>query len=199
MPDIKVLLFDLGGVLLRLNSQIETFDLRLDDGEFLSRWIHSPAVREFERGAIEAESFAKSIVVEADLPYDWREFLDRFDSWPDELYPGITDLLDSIPSTFRRALLSNTNAIHWHRDGVADKLAHRLENIFLSYLTGHLKPDRDAFEMVQKELGFDASEIAFFDDNPTNIEAARKLGFQSILTRGEDDLRTSLGKLGIIS
>jgi hypothetical protein len=72
MNDIKVLLFDLGGVLLRLNNQSETFGVPMEDDEFLTRWIHSAAVREFERGAIEAESFAKAIVIEADLPYDWR-------------------------------------------------------------------------------------------------------------------------------
>jgi putative hydrolase of the HAD superfamily len=199
MNDIKVLLFDLGGVLLRLNNQSETFGLPMEDGEFLTRWIHSAAVREFERGAIEAESFAKAIVIEADLPYDWREFLQRFDAWPDELYPGITDLLDSIPRQYERVLLSNTNAIHWHRDGVADELANRFERVFLSYKTGRLKPDQDAFDMVREEFGCSAEQIIFFDDNPANIAAASAIGCQSMLTRGADELRMSLAELRIIT
>ncbi|MDA0681042.1 MAG: hypothetical protein O3A13_02875 [Proteobacteria bacterium] len=75
MPDIKVLLFDLGGVLLRLNNPQATFGLKTSESEFLDRWLRSPSVRDFERGAIEAETFARSVVGEIDLPYDWREFL----------------------------------------------------------------------------------------------------------------------------
>lgn len=199
MPDIKVLLFDLGGVLLRLNDPGEAFDLQTSESDFLERWIHSPSVREFERGAINAESFAKSIVLEADLPYDWREFLEKFDAWPDRLYPGTTDLLDSIPSEYQRVLLSNTNAIHWNLDGIASELTHRFEEVFLSYVTGRLKPDPDAFHLVQTELGCETSQIVFFDDNPANIVAAGEFGCQSILTKGVDELTVSLRQLGIIA
>jgi putative hydrolase of the HAD superfamily len=197
MKNIKVLLFDLGGVLLQLNSHREVFSLPMDESEFLSRWLRSPAVREFERGAIAAESFAKAIVIEADLPYDWREFLERFHAWPDELYPGITDLLDRIPPNYQRALLSNTNAIHWQHEGIADKLTNRFEYVFLSYVTGRLKPDHEAFQLVQDQLSCQASQIVLFDDNPANVAAAKEFGFQSILTRGADELRMSLIQLGI--
>jgi len=197
MDDFKVLLFDLGGVLLRLNSQSEIFDLPIDDSEFLQRWIRSPAVREFERGAIDAESFAKALVVEADLPYKWREFLKRFEAWPERLYPGVPDLLDNIPSRYRRVLLSNTNAIHWHRDGVADELTNRFENVFLSYVTGRLKPDRESFQLVRDQLDCEAGQIVFFDDNPANVCAATEFGCHSILTKGAGELRTSLEKLRV--
>jgi putative hydrolase of the HAD superfamily len=199
MPGIKVLLFDLGGVLLRLNDPHQTFGLQTSEVKFLERWIHSPSVRDFERGAIDAEKFARGIIREADLPYTWQDFLRKFDDWPDELYPGITELLDSIPPQYRRVLLSNTNTIHWHRTGVADRLEYRFEKVFLSYLTGRLKPDRDAFHMVQVELGCDAGEIVFFDDNPANILAANECGYQSVLTRGVDELRASLRQLGIVA
>jgi HAD superfamily hydrolase (TIGR01509 family) len=199
MAKIKVLLFDLGGVLLRLNNPGETFDLHISESEFLERWIHSPAVREFERGAIDAESFAKSIVLEVELPYDWRKFLEKFEALPVQLFPGIAELLDIMPPHYRRVLLSNTNAIHWHRTGVADELAHRFENVYLSYVTGRLKPDTNAFQLVQDELGCEMQQIVFFDDNPANILAAKEIGCRSFLTRGVDELRASLGQLGVIA
>jgi len=197
MAEFRVLLFDLGGVLLRLHRQNEIFGLPIDESEFLQRWIQSPAVREFESGAIDAERFARAIVVEAELPYDWQEFLERFEAWPDQLYPGVTDLLDNIPSRYRRVLLSNTNAIHWHRNGVADELAGRFENVFLSYLTGQLKPDRQSFQLVRDQLDCDAGQIVFFDDNPANVCAATEFGCHSILTKGAGELRTSLEELGV--
>ncbi len=197
MADIKVLMFDLGGVLLRLNSQGEIFDFQMDESEFLSRWIRSPAVREFERGAIDAETFARAIVDEADLPYAGHEFLRRFAAWPDQLYPGITAMLDGIPTQYRRVLLSNTNAIHWHRKGISDELVSRFDGVFLSYLTGRLKPDTDAYQMVLDEMQCRAHQVVFFDDNPANIASANELGIQSFLTRGAGELRETLGRLKI--
>ncbi len=188
----QVLVFDLGGVLLHLNSPKQAFDLEMDEGEFLDRWIHSSSVRDFERGLVDAESFAKNIVDEARLPYDWREFLNKFDAWPEQLYPGIVELLDGLGEDYRCVLLSNTNAMHWERTGVCDELAPRFEKLFLSYQTGRLKPDHDVYQMVQLELDCEAHCIAFFDDNPINVEAARDCGWQSFVTKGADELQKSL-------
>lgn len=195
----KVLLFDLGGVLLRLNTPASTFGLELSEEDFLQRWIHSSSVRRFEQGAIDADTFAANIVAEIGLPYDADEFLERFANWPDALYDGILDLLDEIPPGFSRALLSNTNAIHWQRDGVASALEHRFEKVFLSYVTGRLKPDTDSFRHVQEAFSCTPREIVFFDDNPTNVAAATNLGCQGFLTRGIDELRSALKPLGAAS
>lgn len=197
IADPRVLVFDLGGVLLHLNSPKQAFDLEMDEGEFLDRWIHSSSVRDFERGLIDEETFARNIVDEACLPYDWRVFLNKFDAWPGQLYPGTTEMLDDLAASYRCVLLSNTNAMHWERAGVGDELAHRFEKSFLSYRTGQLKPDHDVYHMVQMELDCEPHRIAFFDDNPINVEAARDCGWQSFVTKGVDELRTSLSQLGI--
>jgi HAD superfamily hydrolase (TIGR01509 family) len=198
MTESRILAFDLGGVLLRLNSPRETFDLEMGEGEFLKQWIHSKSVRDFERGAIDAESFARSIVDEASLNYDWREFLTKFNSWPDKLYPGITELLDEVRASHRCVLLSNTNAMHWDQTGVGDLLAPRFESVFLSYITGKLKPDADVYDMVRRELNCDPAQIVFFDDNPVNVEAARECGWQSTLIKGAGELKISLQRMRVI-
>ena len=64
----KVILFDLGGVLLRLNDPIETFGLQINQNEFKERWLRSPSVRTFESGGMNTEEFARNIVAEAELP-----------------------------------------------------------------------------------------------------------------------------------
>ena len=197
MTDPRLLVFDLGGVLLHLTNPQQAFDLQMSESEFLERWIHSPSVRDFERGLVDEETFARKIVDEADLPYDWREFMDKFDAWPDQLYPGILDLLDDIASNHRCILLSNTNAMHWERAGIGNELSPRFEKVFLSYLTGRLKPDPDVYHMVQAELGCEPKQIVFFDDNPANVKAAENCGWQSILTKGFDELRDSLQRLGL--
>lgn len=197
--EIRILLFDLGGVLLRLNTPVSTFGLEQSEEDFLQRWIHSASVRRFEQGAIDATTFAASIVSEFGLPYEADVFLRRFEAWPDELYEGIPELLESIPQQYSRALLSNTNPLHWHREGVASALEHRFEKVFLSYVTGHLKPDVEAFQHAREAYACTPQEIAFFDDNPTNVATATEFGCQAFVTRGIGELRSTLRALRIVN
>lgn len=193
----EVLLFDLGGVLLDLNDPAAIFRLETDRDEFLNTWLHSPTVRDYESGLIEAPEFARRMVEEAELPYEPAEFLMRFDRWPYRLFDGIEELLIDLSQRFEIGLLSNTNARHWHRPGVADALVPLIDRLFLSFETGLLKPDAAAFDDVTKRIGRNPSTIAFFDDNPANVAAAGAFGFRAFLTRGPDDLRSSLAEFGI--
>jgi putative hydrolase of the HAD superfamily len=173
------------------------FDLDAGLDVLLERWLHSPAVREHERGAIDHEQFAQCIVHEAKLPYDCDEFLDRFRRWPLGLFPETRSILTSIPPSYDKALMSNTNALHWHECGECASLAPYFDQIFLSFETGRLKPDEDAFLHVAGELSVKPGQIAFFDDNPQNVAAAKRAGMQAFLTRGPRQLELALRTAGV--
>ena len=189
---IRALIFDMGGVLVELGEPAAAFGLEYGTDEFLERWLCAPSVREFERGNIDIESFAMRVIVEAALPYDAGEFIDRFMSWPRGVFAETPELLQSIPAGFQRVLLSNTNREHWHETGLAERLAPCLDRLFLSFETGFLKPDADAFRHVLESIGRAAEEVAFFDDNALNVAAASELGCHAIRTRGIDELRSAL-------
>ena len=182
--NIKVVVFDLGGVLLQLRDPVETFRLDISEGEFLKRWLRSPSVREFERGATDAESFARAIVDEMKLVMHWKEFLKCFDAWPERLFPETEGLLDAIPAGIGRALLSNTNAAHWGRKDISSALSGKLDRLFLSFDTGLVKPDREAFDQVVAAYGNPARTFLFLDDNPLNVAAAIDAGMTAVLCKG---------------
>jgi len=184
---IKVAVFDLGGVLLQLKDPVTNFGLRLSEADFLERWLKSPSVREFERGASDAETFGRAIVRELGLAMNWREFLKRFDAWPERIYPETAALLDSIPESIGRALLSNTNEAHWGRSDISSVLSGRLDKVFLSFRTGLLKPDREAFVQVATAYGMSADAFLFFDDNPLNVSAAAATGMHAVLCKGPSE------------
>jgi FMN phosphatase YigB (HAD superfamily) len=192
---VKAIVFDLGGVLLRLRDPIDNFELRITEREFLDLWLQSLSVREFERGAIDVRTFAKSVVRELGLPMDWRRFLDRFNAWPQTLFPEALAMLAAIPSGIRRVLLSNTNASHWGREEISGALAGIFDREFLSFRTGFLKPDREAFDQVREACGCELRELLFFDDSPGNIAAARGFGLQAYLSRGPAEARRILAGL----
>ncbi len=195
----KVILFDLGGVLLRLNDPIETFGLQIDQNEFKERWLRSPSVRTFESGGMSTEEFARNIVAEAELPYDWQEFLRRFDAWPDRLFDETIDILNAIPDHINRALLSNINALHWGRDEIAGQIAAHLDQVFLSFKTGLVKPDKEAFEMVATTYACRPEEILFFDDSPLNVSAAANYGMQAVVAVGIGDVSAVLRERGVLN
>lgn len=185
--DIRVVVFDLGGVLLRLRDPLTNFGLELDEAEFQERWLNSAAVREFERGACDAETFGRTIVREFGLSMGWRSFLERFDAWPEQIYPETPRLLDAVPAGVGRVLLSNTNAAHWSRSDIAGALTGRLDKTFLSFRTGLLKPDREAFMQVVRAYGMLPEAFLFFDDNPLNVSAARATGMHAVLCNGPNE------------
>lgn len=51
-----------------------------------------------------------------------------------------------------------------------------------------MKPDKEAYLNVVKELNCNPDKIIFFDDSKFNIKAGREVGMNSILINGFDDL-----------
>src|SRR5580658_7387176 len=120
----RVVLFDVGGVLVELGG-VETLLGWLGPRATLDQlwplWLRSPAVRAFETGRSEPMVFANAIVAELELQIAPEVFLESFAAWPTRPFPGALELVASIPSTYQRALLSNSNTLHWPRviDGMA--------------------------------------------------------------------------------
>jgi putative hydrolase of the HAD superfamily len=197
----RVLLFDVGGVLVQL-SGVETMlswmgeDATSD--EMWRMWLHSTPVREFERGRIGAAEFAAAVTAEFRLPVGPQEFLDSFTGWVTGLYPGALEMLAEIPSSYQRALLSNSNALHWTRVVEDLRLGPAFGHHFVSHLTGRIKPDADAFQHVADSLGCRPEYVLFLDDNMVNVEAAKRFGMQATRVQGIAETRRALIERGII-
>lgn len=199
---IRVLLFDLGGVLIELNDLTTLLQLnghKMPVNTLWPKWISSPAAREFEMGISTKEQFADKYIEETNLPIKPDEFLNAFTQLPKGLYPDTHRLIDRCRDRYFIACLSNTNAIHWHRlihemgiDGMFDQ--H-----FASHLTGKLKPDRESFEHVLQSLNCDPTAILFLDDNEINVKAARSVGIIAYRTQGAQETEKILEKIGILT
>jgi putative hydrolase of the HAD superfamily len=156
-------------------------------------------VRAFETGRIDADTFAADLVAELELGVEPGVFLESFAGWPTGLYPGTRELVARIPTHVTRALLSNSNALHWPRVEGEFGLGALFEHRFVSHLTGRIKPDRDAFEHVASSLGCDAASVFFLDDNLMNVEAARATGMQAAVVTGIEGAEQALRQAAIIS
>jgi len=199
--DIRVLLFDVGGVLVQLSgveTMLEWLGRRVTADELWRMWLESVPVRKFETGRIDASEFAAGVTSEFALPVEPRQFLEAFIRWPTGLYPGTLEMLARIPRNYRRAILSNSNVLHWPRVLGEMRLGAAFDNHFVSHLTGRIKPDSDAFEHVVDSLGCMPAQVLFLDDNSLNVEAAQRFGMHAIRVRGATETHGVLTDLGII-
>ena len=195
--DYKVILFDLGGVWRKRRDPVSTFSLQIDESDFLRTWIMSPSVRALESGQIDSETFAERMIAEMGLSMEPKELLRRFHNWPDRFYPQAIELVARISSRYDCAILSNTNAIHWRQVDLPGNFGNRFDRYFLSYETGLLKPDQDAFLQVIASYACLPQEILFFDDNPLNVAAARDEGISSVRVQGPDQLEVAMIDAGL--
>ena len=199
--EIRVLLFDVGGVLVQLGgveAMLGWLGGAVTADELWRRWLHSVSVRRFETGQVDADEFAAGVIAEFGLGVEPQKFLKAFIEWPTGLYPGTLEMLARIPRSYRRAVLSNSNAVHWPRVMNDMQLGSAFDSLFVSHLTGRIKPDPDAFEHVVDSLGCTPGEVLFLDDNSINVEAARSYGMRAIRVRGVIEAQSALVDFGII-
>lgn len=188
-----ILVLDLGGVLADLGSPTKAMSLAISDEEFWPLWIHSSAVRSYESGRSGYDEFIRELVDE--FPPQAKQIGLRLRDWELELFPGIDELLRAAAGQFRLALLSNTNDLHWSQLAASHHVFADFEKVFLSFETGLVKPEPEAFLTVVRHFDCDASEINYFDDSITNIEAAAALGLSARRVVGPEELRASIEAL----
>jgi len=197
--DFDVLLFDLGGVLIdfagfeemrRLLPQVS------DRSEIRDRWIHSESVQLFERGDSTPNEFARRLVEEFHLELSAEEFIREFVSWARGPYPGAVSVLRRLRATHRIACLSNSNELHTpiHRASIHP----HVDSFYFSDEIGLVKPDREIFDFIIRDLAVSPRRIAFFDDTPVNVEAAREAGLSAFLVDGIVELETQLQRIRLI-
>jgi HAD superfamily hydrolase (TIGR01509 family) len=197
--DLDVLLFDLGGVLIDFAGFEEMRRLLPEvsnRSEIRDRWIHSESVQFFERGDITPEEFARRLVEEFHLELSAEEFIQEFVSWARGPYPGALSLLRRLQNSHRIACLSNSNELHTpiHRASIHS----HVDSFYFSDEIGLVKPDREIFDFVIRDLTVSPRRIAFFDDTPVNVEAARNVGLCAFLVDGIGELEARLQGLGLI-
>ncbi len=198
---IDLVVFDLGGVLVRLGG---IDDMRRLSGiaspeEIIRRWLECRWVRRYESGRCSAGEFAAGVVADWQLPIDAPSFLERFRGWPEALYDGAMELVDEVRAVCAVACLSNTNALHW--EVLVDRwdLGSHFDAALLSHDIGMVKPDVAAFRHAASLLERPATRILLLDDSRLNVEGARAAGMHARLVRGPEEARDALVQAGVLA
>lgn len=199
MKNKRVLIFDLGGVLLDVHIE-RSFGALVAlgiDASVLSEseCLMNSMIQKYDRGDVTTDEFYDYIAQQ--LPASVRslpveELRERIhDIWNMMLGSFSLDKLKCIKSLraqgYRIVMLSNTNEGHWEnierifRMTTGEQLSDCFDSLYLSYEMHQRKPEPEIFLSLLRNEGVGASECIFFDDLDENCEAARSVGISAVL------------------
>lgn len=193
------IVFDLGNVLVRLNSEgcMSAFQ-QLGLGAFLQPQAHPEGRQLMHRlglGLISTQDFCSEVRHLSGLDISDRQIVDAANVMLSDI-PDIkkATLLRLRADGHRLFLLSNTIDMHWeyccqhlfpYKGHTVDDY---FEQVFLSQRLHLEKPDHRIFETVAAQTGIKSDDTLFIDDLPENCEAARRaVGWHVFQNRHFDD------------
>lgn len=190
MQNIQTLIFDLGGVIINLKTELDWFQqdmLPHFDNDQLLRLYQQYFFRDFEKGKINPTDFIqqlKQIAIDKNISEE--EIIKYWCGILLDIPPHRITFLHKLKQKYQLQLLSNTNHIHMdfirtymHQTFGTDVLAENFDFCYYSQEVGCRKPDKEIYELVQRQQNLTPNEILFFDDKAENLTAPQKLGWQT--------------------
>jgi 2-haloacid dehalogenase len=195
---IRNVVFDIGGVLLRLRYQpfvryLQDAGVDLAD---LPAWLASIDLDAHERGEISGEELLGRVAASAVKPLDpvelGRRWLDMFER-TDEMF----DLAHSLMGEYRVYLLSNVGDLHWRHFSTTYGIEDVGHGAIASFRVGAIKPSAAIYREAERRFGLDPAATVFIDDLKRNIVGARSCGWSAIHHVNPAGTRLALEAVGV--
>lgn len=188
---IRHIIFDLGGVLLNI-------DYNLTEQAFIQAGIHNfsqlysqlaqtPVFDDFETGRISTSEFIAALQNASSIPLSEQQITDAWNAMLMDFPIRRLQILQQLRIHHDLVLLSNTNEIHevafnkiLMDSFTIPNIGVFFDKVYLSHRVGMRKPNREIFQQILNDTGFDPSKTLFIDDSPQHIEGAKALGIQTI-------------------
>lgn len=185
----KLIIVDLGGVLveIRRRDQLPAFDAYLSKVADAERARNDVSLRtQLQNGMLNFDGYV-DILHSANLDVSIEEIREYECLCIGSLMNDRIDFIMSMKDCARVVLLSNTHELHWTRIRELGELATLLDAYYLSYRTGHMKPEEEAFKFVLETEDVFADSCILLDDSYANCSAAERLGIHAAWVTDEND------------
>ncbi len=209
MSQIKNIIFDLGGVIINLdtNKTIQEFN-KLSTKQFETIYTQlkqSPIFDKFDKGEITETDFFNEIqkALEVDIPIE--KLLFAWNAMLLDFPKHRLQLLEKLKANYRLFLLSNTNETHvtefenilFEQHGYQN-LESFFETVYYSCRIGKRKPNSDIFNFVLNKHNLNPEETLFIDDSPQHIEGALKTGIKAEFLAKDRDVQDLITELKLL-
>ena len=196
-PEIKNIIFDLGGVIINLSTQttVEQFaELGgITQEEVNLRMMQSKEFHDYEKGLITDSRFRELVkdmlgvrTSDAEIDRCWNAMLLDI---PIERI----QLLERLKIRYRIFLLSNTNEIHLNCfSEIVNQMTGKtsldlyFEKAYYSHRMKMRKPDGEIYDFVLAENKLNPTQTIFLDDNLANLKGAEQCGIKTFHVQHPD-------------
>ena len=200
-PAAKLIIFDLGNVLIPLRSERLIEALRRDarrPSEELATLLHaSELVDPLERGQITLEEFFRQLKTRLDLAWEFEQFLPL---WNEILSENAEagELLQCLQGRYQLAAVTNIDVVHEAYILKTWPAFRQIHHWVASCQVGLRKPQPEIYRLALERAGVAASSAVYLDDRADFVDAAERLGIRSVRVTHPSRVREHLRELGIV-
>jgi FMN phosphatase YigB (HAD superfamily) len=183
ISNTSCLMLDAGRVLLDLDPR--QFARRMQDLTGLSEerlgrvLLNNGLVQDYETGRIDDGEFHRRVCEKCGVDVPRRAFEDAWNSIF-EREPILSEkLLSDLSARLRMYVVSNTNRMHFNYIATHYSFLRHFRGYVLSHEVGALKPEPSIFSHALRRARAHPYESLFVDDQPANVDAARRMGLDA--------------------
>ncbi len=195
---VPIIIFDLGGVLVRLDwdsacSPLTHLSSRSYDF-VMAEITNGPIVESSMLGNLTTHEFHRAICDELHIDIEYNPFIEI---WNGILSPDIkvAEYVAGLAERHTLVLASNTDGIHFPYCMENFPVLKSFDRYFLSNEMSLLKPDPAYFHHVLYELWSSPANCIFIDDRVSNVRSAQNLGIQGLVFESLSKLKSDLKTL----
>ncbi len=201
--EIKVILFDLGRVLVDFDHRISARKISALAGktpeQVFELFFDSALTQDFERGKISPTDFFDGVCRILGLKISFEEFLPIWNQifFLSEDNKAVYALGKDLKKSYRTALLSNVNVLHLDYLKKNFPVFDIFHDIFASYEMGFIKPNPAIYLKAIAALEVAPEEIFYVDDRPELIKQANELAIRGFIFKGAEQFKLDLASCGV--
>jgi len=203
MTEIKNMIFDLGGVLIDWNPEYVYLDVFNGDREKMKWFFDEICTMDWNENQDAGYPLEKATEERVKLFPEYEEWIRIYYSrWEEMLgnqIDGTVAILKQLIDNPNYKVVALTN---WSAETFPVALErfdflHWFEGIVVSGTEKMRKPFNEIYELTLNRFNIEAAQSLFIDDNARNIEAAKKMGINTIRFNNPTQLKSELKNLNI--
>ena len=199
---MKDLVFDLGAVLIDWNQR-HLYRQIFSDEEQMEKFLAEVCPMTWNSEMDGGKPFAQGCAERIKLFPQYAKEIDAYRTrWAEMMggaIEGTVQILRELKAKgYRVYALSNWSAETFPLAQAKFPFLNEFDGAVISGYEKCIKPDPKIYQTLLSRYGLQAQNCIFTDDNPANIAAAQKLGFDAILFTTPQELRAQLYARGVL-
>ena len=202
--NIQVVVFDIGGVLVDWNPRHLYRKILKNDSETIEYFLANICNFEWNDHMDAGRSFSEGVAMLKNKYPEYAELVEAYDKrWEEMLGDANWETVKILKQLKRNKMpvyaLSNWSAEKFPIAQRRYDFFSLFDDMMVSGFVGVKKPNLEIFRLFLDTYNFEANNIVFIDDQIANIEAAKKMGMNTIHFLNAQQLGKSLHNLGVMT